>query len=88
MITSNNTDINRIPMIVNDQEILYLGSKRKQILNLLSTFWPCLLLFVLLSIIGYGIIIFFSIGNNNRIEQLKHLFQQIQEKSKLYRRVN
>ncbi len=83
MITSNNTNTNRIPMIVNDEEILYSGLKRKHILNSLSTFWICLLLFVLLSIIGYGIIIYFFIGNNTRIDQLKHQLQQRQEKSKI-----
>jgi len=70
-------------MIVDDQEILYSGSKRKQILNSLSTFWPCLLPFILLLIIGYGIIIFFFIENNTRIDQLKYQLQQRQEKSKL-----
>lgn len=70
-------------MIVNDQEIFYSKSKRKQILNSLSKLWPCLLPFVLLLIIGYGIIIYFYIENNTLIDQLNHQLQQTQQKSKL-----
>ncbi|CAF1419655.1 unnamed protein product [Adineta steineri] len=63
MINSNNTNINQIPVMNNDEKPQHPGSKRKYLLNSRKMLWKCLLLFVLLSIVGYGILISFSIQN-------------------------
>ncbi|CAF3840853.1 unnamed protein product [Adineta steineri] len=71
MINSNNTNINQIRMVDCDEQPEYPGSKKKHLLNSKKILWKCLLLFVLLSIIGYGILAFFSIRNSFDIGRLK-----------------
>ncbi|CAF0954028.1 unnamed protein product [Adineta steineri] len=71
MINSNNTNINQIPMVNFDEKPQHPGPKRKQLLNSRKMLWKCLLLFVLLSIVGYGILAFFCIQNFVDIGRLK-----------------
>ncbi|CAF3755650.1 unnamed protein product [Adineta steineri] len=71
MINSNNTNINQIRMVDCDEQPEYPGSKKKHLLNSKKILWKCLLLFVLLSIIGYGILAFLSIRNLVDIRELK-----------------
>ncbi|CAF1003832.1 unnamed protein product [Adineta steineri] len=71
MINSNNTNINQIPMVNFDEKPQHPGPKRKQLLNSRKMLWKCLLLFVLLSIVGYGILAFFCIHNFVDIGRLK-----------------
>ncbi|CAF0747296.1 unnamed protein product [Adineta steineri] len=77
MINSNNTNINQIPVMNNDEKPQHPGSKRKYLLNSKKMLWKCLLLFVLLSIVGYGILISFSIQNfvdiGRKIQRLETL---------------
>ncbi|CAF1368198.1 unnamed protein product [Adineta steineri] len=71
MINSNNTNINQIRMVNCDEKSQYSESKRKHLLNSRKMLWKCLLLFVLLSIVVYSILIFFSIRYFVDIGQLK-----------------
>ncbi|CAF1271625.1 unnamed protein product [Adineta steineri] len=71
MINSNNTNINQIPIMNCDEKPQHPEFKKKQLLKSRKILWKCLLLFVLLLIIGYGILAFFSIRNFADIRQLK-----------------
>ncbi len=67
-------------MMFNDpQNIVYSEPKR----NRRMLFWKSLLLllFIFLSMIGYGIIIYFSHHNRIGIDQLKDQIQQLQKTS-------
>jgi hypothetical protein len=59
--------------IVQDTKILYLRSKLKQIINSTEMLWIYLLLFVLLIIVGYYVLLCFSILNIIGIGQLKQV---------------
>ncbi|CAF1250511.1 unnamed protein product [Adineta steineri] len=71
MINSNNTNINQIPIVNFDEKPQHSASKRKQLLNPKKVLWKCLLLFALLSIVGYGILAFFCIQNFVDLGRLK-----------------
>jgi hypothetical protein len=60
---------NRMQTIIQDTKILYLGSKLKQIINSTEILWIYLLLFVLLIIVGYYVLLCFSILNTIDIGQ-------------------
>jgi len=59
--------------IVQDTKILYLGSKLKHIINSTEILWIYLLVFVLLIIVGYYVLLCFSILNIIGIGQLKQV---------------
>jgi hypothetical protein len=65
--------------IIQDTKILYLGSKLKQIINSTEMLWIYLLLFVLLIIVGYYVLLCFSITNTIGICQLKQQLKQVED---------
>jgi hypothetical protein len=71
MIKNNNRNINQMLMIMCNQKRLHSGVKRDQISNSITLSWKYLLLFILLLIIGYRILMFFSVKNTIDIGQLK-----------------
>ncbi|CAF1009782.1 unnamed protein product [Adineta steineri] len=78
MINSNNTNINQIPIMNCDEKPQHPEFKRKQLLKSRKILWKCLLLFVLLSIVGYGILTFFCIQrfetlNNKSVARIQLL---------------
>jgi hypothetical protein len=71
MINSNNANINQMPTVIYEQKILHSGSRTKQILNSKTMYWKCLLIFVLLSILGYGVLLLFFVKNIIQIDYLR-----------------
>ncbi|CAF3903043.1 unnamed protein product [Rotaria sordida] len=71
MINSDNTNINQMPMIICDKKAWHSEHKRNQISNSIMLYWKYLFIFILLSIIGYGILFFLSVKNIIDINQLK-----------------
>jgi len=65
--------------IVQDKKISNLGSKLKQIINLTEMLWVYLLLFILLIIVGYYVLLGFSITNIIGICQLKQQLKQVED---------
>jgi hypothetical protein len=94
IIHSNNVNINQMPLIIHNHQTSRPESNGKQICKPKTMRWTCLLLIVLFSSIGYGIMVFFSIRNtvdighlrtsNNLsmkiIGQLQHRVEQLEEK--------
>ena len=70
IIHCNNVNINQLPPAVYDREPSRSVPKRKRMLNSTSILGRCLLAIVLLLIVGYGVLAYFSIKNTIGIGHL------------------
>jgi len=76
-VNNDNTSMNSIPVLVNDQEEFPERSNETHILSLSSVFWACSLLCILLLLIGCGIPIY--IHNKNLKKEINHSSSQKQK---------
>jgi len=79
MINRHNTNINQLPAVNLDQTTSPLALETKQRVNTQRMLWKYFLLFVVVSFIGYGILLWFSVKNTFDIGQLKTLNKQFVE---------
>lgn len=82
LINSNNTSIVPKSTIICNNEIRYLEIYRKRITKSIEKLGACLLLLMLISMIGYGIFIFWSYKNSQSIRRLETLYDQSFDKLK------